>query len=208
MACEPYDAKASNVESTNRREGLWNHTLSQRKRVMTRMANERATTMGMSMGSGMAAMDMMSMGMMRGMAAGMGSMPSGMNMGMGMGGSGMMMVPRCTVALEKLADGMRMTCTAEDPMARTMMQNLCMMMSGGAASCAAMMNGMCLMTCNLAVGMVRCEMAEGGMMMACTSGDRACAAMIMACCDAMTAMMQAGCACCVMMNGMPVCCGR
>src|SRR3954466_4691412 len=43
----------------------------------------------------------------------------------------MLMVPRCTMKMEKCTGGMMITCSCEDPMACSMMQNLCMMLQGG-----------------------------------------------------------------------------
>jgi hypothetical protein len=118
-----------------------------------------------------------------------------------------MMVPRCTMKMEKCQGGMKMTCMCDDKVACTMMQNLCTMLAGGMCSCSMMMNGMCMMTCNLTMGMCKCEMTADGMTMMCTSGDKACCDMIQACCDCMMTMMKSGCTCCMMMNNMPVCCG-
>jgi hypothetical protein len=118
-----------------------------------------------------------------------------------------MMVPRCTMKMEKCAGGMKMTCMCDDKVACTMMQNLCTMLAGGMCSCSMMMNGMVMMTCNLTMGMCKCEMTADGMTMMCTSGDKMCCDMIQACCDCMATMMKAGCTCCMMMNNMPVCCG-
>ncbi|MDR3638536.1 MAG: hypothetical protein P4L84_32325 [Isosphaeraceae bacterium] len=126
-----------------------------------------------------------------------GSVPTGMNM---------MMVPRCTVRMEKCDGGMKIVCTCDDTMSAGMMQNLCTMLAGGMCSCCAVMNGMVACCCNLMMGMCRCEMMDNGVRITCTSGDKACCAMIQACCDNMTAMMKAGCICCVMLGNMPVCC--
>ena len=83
----------------------------------------------------------------------------------------------------------------------------CCILAGGMCSCSMMMNGMMVCSCNLMMGMCKCEPTEMGVTMTCTSGDKACAAMIQACCECMSAMMKAGCTCCVKMNNMPVCCG-
>ena len=129
--------------------------------------------------------------------------------GMGMAGGAMggLMIPRCTMAMEKCEGGMRMTCQSSDATAIAMMHNLGMMMMGGMTSVCMMMNGMMVMNCNMTMGMCKCEMTDDGMCMSCTSGDPACCAMIQACCDCMMAMMGAGCSCCLCMNNMPVCCG-
>ncbi len=54
----------------------------------------------------------------------------------------LMMVPRCTFKMEKCQGGMKITCTCDDKMAVSMMQNLCSMLQGGMCSCCLMMNGM------------------------------------------------------------------
>lgn len=146
--------------------------------------------------------DMMEPSMMSSMPMpGMGMMP-----GM-MGGMGMMM-PRCTMTMEKCEGGMQMMCIASDDMATAMMQNLCTMMAGGMPSMCMMMNGMMVMNCNMMMGMCKFEMTAQGMMMTCTSGDTMMCKMIQACCDCMMTMMECGCTCCLCMNGMPVCCSK
>jgi hypothetical protein len=139
-----------------------------------------------------------------GMSAGAGPMSSASTMPTG---SNMMMVPRCTVVMEKCPGGMKITCSTDDAVASTMIQNLCTMMAGGMCSCCCMMNGMMACCCNMTMAMCQSEMTDKGVCITCISGDKACAAMIQACCDCCTSMMKAGCTCCVMMNGMPVCCG-
>jgi hypothetical protein len=119
----------------------------------------------------------------------------------------MMMVPRCTFKMEKSQTGMSITCTCDDAMACSMMQNLCTMMSGSMVSCCMMMNGMMVCCCNLMMGMCTTETTKQGCKITCTSGDAKCCQMIQSCCDCMNAMLQAGCTCCVMMNNTPVCCG-
>jgi len=133
------------------------------------------------------------------------SMPAMGAMGMPAGGMGMM-IPRCTVRMEKMQGGMRMHCTGMDEMATKMMQHAVAMMGSGMMSCAMMMNGMMAMRCNMIMGLCKCEMTADGMMVTYTSGDAQCAAMIQQCCDSMMMMMANGCTCCVMMNNMPVCC--
>jgi len=152
---------------------------------------------------------MATMMMDRGMMAGMGTMgQTGMTSPASMPTTtNMMMVPRCTMKFEKCTGGMKIMCSCDDTMARSMMQNLCTMLAGGMCSCCMMMNGMMVCCCNLTMGMCKCEMTADGCVMTCTSGDPKCCEMIQACCDCMTAMMHAGCTCCVMMNNTPVCCG-
>jgi hypothetical protein len=118
----------------------------------------------------------------------------------------MVMVPRCTMKIEKCTGGMKITCMCDDPTACAMMQNLCTMMAGGMCSFSCTMNGMTVCCCNMTMGMCKCEMTKDGCMMTCTSGDKMCCDMIQGCCDCMVACMKAGCMCCMMMGGTPVCC--
>lgn len=128
------------------------------------------------------------------------SMSPMMNMG------NMMMMPRCSMTMEKCEGGMMMSCMSSDATAVAMMQNLCNMMAGGMVSMCMMMNGMMAMNCNMMMGTCKMEMTENGMTMTCTSGDEMACRMIQACCDCMNTMMECGCMCCMCMNGMPVCC--
>ncbi|QJX01124.1 hypothetical protein [Frigoriglobus tundricola] len=147
--------------------------------------------------------------MMNPMAATTGTANMGMGMGMPMPASmtpNMVMVPRCTMKVEKCAGGMKMTCVCDDPAACTMMQNLCAMMAGGMCSVCCTMNGMTVCCCNMTMAMCKCEMTANGCCLTCTSGDKMCCDMIQACCDCIMGCMKAGCACCVMMGGTPVCC--
>jgi hypothetical protein len=121
--------------------------------------------------------------------------------------SNYLMVPRCTIKFEKCQGGMKIVCTCDDPMACSMMQNLCTMLQGGMVSCSMMMNGMMVCCCNLTMGMCKCETTDKGVSITCTSGDAKCGEMIQACCDCMACMMNAGCTCCLMMNNTPVACG-
>jgi len=122
-------------------------------------------------------------------------------------GTNWMMVPRGTFKFEKCTGGMKVTCVCDDPMARSMMQNLCTMLTGGMCSCCMMMNGMMVCCCNLTMGMCKCEMTDKGVCLTCTSGDTKCCEMIQACCDCMATMLKDGCCCCMMLNNNPVCCG-
>ena len=156
---------------------------------MTNMMMMGRTDAGMMPGMGMPGMGMPGMGT--------GAMPAGPSM---------MMVPRCTMKMEKCDGGMRMTCNCPDQASCAMMQNLCMMMQGGMMSCCMVLNGMVCCGCNMTMGKCEVKMTKDGCVMSCTSGDKDCATMIQACCDCMSACMKAGCTCCVMMNGTPVCC--
>lgn len=126
------------------------------------------------------------------------AMPTGFNF---------LMVPRCTIKLEKFTGGMKINCSADDKMAASMMQNLCKMLAGGMCSCCMLMNGMVVSTCNLTMGMCKCDITDHGVLITCTSGDKSCAEMIQASCECMNTMLKAGCTCCVFMNNNPICCG-
>ena len=142
------------------------------------------------------------------MMMGRNMMNMSMNTGMPMGNTmDMMMIPRCMFKMEKCKDGMKISCMASDDMAASMMQNLCTMLNGGMVGFQMMMNGMTMMTCNMMMGMCKCEMTMDGMMITCTSGDAQCCKMIQDCCNCMMTMMECGCMCCMTMNSTPVCCG-
>jgi hypothetical protein len=137
---------------------------------------------------------------------GMGAPPTAMPTGVPMG-INWMMVPRCTLKLEKCTGGMKITCSCDDKMAASMVQNLCTMLAGGMCSCCCLMNGMMVCCCNLTMGLCKYEMTEEGVCITCTSGDPHCGDMIQACCDCLSSMLSAGCTCCVMVNNTPLCCG-
>jgi hypothetical protein len=118
-----------------------------------------------------------------------------------------LMVPRCTVKMEKCQGGMKINCSSTDPMGCAMIQNLCNTMAGGMCSCCAMCNGMMVCCCNLTMGLCKCETTKDGVCLTCTSGDAKCCEMIQSCCECVSAMMKAGCTCCIMMNNTPICCG-
>src|SRR5262249_10857541 len=103
--------------------------------------------------------------------------------------------------------GMKVVCVCDDPMARSMVHNLCTMLAGGMCSCCVLLNGMTVCCCNFTMGLCKCEMTDKGVTFTCTSGDPKCAEMIQACCDCIASMCNAGGPCCLMMNNPPVCCG-
>ena len=72
----------------------------------------------------------------------------------------MLMVPRCTMKMEKCTGGMKIMCSCDDPTACSMMQNLCTMMQGGMCSCCCMLNGMMVYCCNLTMGMCTTEATD------------------------------------------------
>jgi hypothetical protein len=120
--------------------------------------------------------------------------------------SNWMMVPRCTFKMEHCTGGMKITCSCEDKMARSMVQNLCTMLGGGMCTCCMLMNGMIVCCCNFTMGMCKCETTKDGVCWTYT-GDAKCAEMIQACCDCLACMLKDGCTCCMLMNNTPVCCG-
>jgi len=89
-----------------------------------------------------------------------------------MNGISGMMLPRCTMKMEKMANGMKCTMMCEDMTAATMMQQMCMMNANGMMGMCCMMNGMPVCTCNMTMGMCKCEMTKKGVCISCTSGDK------------------------------------
>ncbi len=77
-------------------------------------------------------------------------------------GTNWLMVPRCTVKVERCQGGFKMTCACDDKTACSMVQNLCTMLAGGMCSCCVMLNGMTVCTCNFTMAMCRCEMTKDG----------------------------------------------
>ena len=118
-----------------------------------------------------------------------------------------MMVPRCTLKFEKCTGGFRLSCSCDDKLASSMIQNLCTMLAGGMYSCCVMYNGMTCCSCNFTMGLCRYESTDSGVCFTCTSGDQQCCEMLQASCDCLSCMMEAGCTCCFLINNTPVCCG-
>ena len=118
-----------------------------------------------------------------------------------------MMVPRCTFKMEHCNGGCKITCSCEDKMARSMVQNLCTMLPGGMCTCCMIMNGMIVCCCNFTMGLCKCEMTKDGVCWTYTSGDPKCCEMIQACCDCLACQLKDGCTCCMLINNTPVCCG-
>ena len=146
---------------------------------------------------------MMESGMM-----GMATVPNhAMMMGAQVGAMNMMMIHRCTFKMETMKNGMKMKCMAGDETAAAVMQNLCQTLVGGMMTWTMMMNGMMIMSCNMTMGICKCEMTADGICITCTSGDAAMCKMIQESANCMLTMMQSGCTCCVSMNNTPVCCG-
>jgi hypothetical protein len=118
-----------------------------------------------------------------------------------------LMVPRCTIKLEKCSGGLKLTCICEDKVSSSMVQNLCTMLQGGLCSCCCMLNGMVVSSCNLTMGLCKVEPTDQGVCITCTSGDAQCGQMIQACCEQISCLLDSGCTCCVLMNNTPICCG-
>ena len=127
--------------------------------------------------------------------------------GVGPVGSNFLMVPRCTIKFEKTKEGVKVICVCDDPMARSMLQNLCTSLMGGMCSCVCILNGVAVCTINLTMGLTRCEVTDTGCTISCTTGDETCCKMIQSCCDCLTTVCNAGCTCCVLINNTPICCG-
>lgn len=119
----------------------------------------------------------------------------------------MVMVPCCTMKIEKCTGGVKIHCTFSDKTAASMVQHLCSMVMGGMCSCSMMMNGMHVCQVNFTMGICRCELTDSGVCITCTSGDAQCCEMIQACGECCTVMMKNGCSCLFMINQVPVCCG-
>jgi hypothetical protein len=137
---------------------------------------------------------------------GMGTTPMGTPTGMPTT-MNWLMVPRCTIKVEKYTGGMKIVCSSSDQTTYSAVQNLCTMLAGGMCSCYTTMNGMMVCCCNLTMGICKYETTADGISITCTSGDAKCGEMIQACCDYLGSMLKAGCMCCVMMNNTPICYG-
>src|SRR5579862_1298416 len=83
-------------------------------------------------------------------------------------GTNWMMVPRCTFKVEKCQGGIKFTCSCEDKMAVSMVQNLCTMLAGGLCSCTVQYNGMTTCCYNFTNGLCKCEMTDSGVCFTCT----------------------------------------
>jgi len=95
------------------------------------------------------------------------------------GSSNWLMVPRCTYRFEKCQGGVRITCVCDDPMARSMVQNLCTALTGGMVSCCCTLNGVTVCSYNFTMGICKCEVTDTGVCVTCTSGDQKCCEMIL-----------------------------
>jgi len=118
-----------------------------------------------------------------------------------------MMVPRCTMKMEKTADGCKIVCECDNDMACSTLQSLCKAMADQMCGCCMMMNGLCVCTCNFAMAMCKVEYTKKGVTVMCKSGDKDCCMMIQSCCECMASMLKSGCCCYLCFGGTPVCCG-
>ena len=149
-------------------------------------------------------MDRTNMGVqgMTGMTPSNGGMPT-----MSPTGANYLMVPRCTFRFEKCQGGMKITCVCDDPMARSMMQNLCTMLAGG--MCILLLHderhdGLLLQPDD---GHVQVRDDRQGLLHHLHHRRSEVLRDDPGCCDCISACCKAGCTCCVMMNNTPVCCG-
>ena len=122
-------------------------------------------------------------------------------------GTGLCVVPRCTIEVEKCKGGFKLHCKCEDEIARGTLQNLCKTLAGGLCSCCCTLNGITICQCNLACGICKCEITEEGCCITCTSGDASCCQIIQGCCECISSCLKGGCCCYICFNNTPVCCG-
>jgi hypothetical protein len=118
-----------------------------------------------------------------------------------------MMLPRCTMRLEKCKGGMKLWCSCADEIACGTLQNLCQALCDGLCSCCCTMNGIPCCQVNLCCGICKCENTKDGVCITCLSGDKACCDLIQACCDCLSQCLESGCCCYVSFGNTPVCCG-
>ena len=119
----------------------------------------------------------------------------------------MMMLPRCTMKIEKCKGGLKLICSCEDEVACGTLQNLCQSLCDGLCSCCCTMNGIPCCQVNLCCGICKCESTKDGVCITCLSGDKACCDLIQACGDCLSQCLESGCCCYVSFGGTPVCCG-
>ena len=119
----------------------------------------------------------------------------------------MMMVPRCTIRMEKCPRRNELACTSDDELASAAMQNLCRCWPAECGVRCRTWNGTTMRQCNLCSANCQCEMTKDGCCITCTSGDKKCCEMSASLCDRLSACMEAGCCCYVCFGNTPVCCG-
>ncbi len=119
----------------------------------------------------------------------------------------MMMVPRCTVRMEKCSTGVKIHCVCSEAMAVSMLQNLCAMQAGQMVGCYVTMNGQTVCCVNFCCCVCTVEKTADGVCINCTTGDATCCQVVQCCADCCCNCCVTGCVCCVTMGGMPICCG-
>lgn len=117
-----------------------------------------------------------------------------------------LMLPRCTVKIEKCKDGCKIQCCCDDEVACGMLQNLCRMLDTGVCGFCCVHNGQCLCNCSLTCGHCSCELTADGCCITCTSGDQQCCELIQKCCECLKCCLDCGCTCCITLNNTPICC--
>lgn len=117
-----------------------------------------------------------------------------------------LMLPRCTLKVEKVKDGCKIICACDDQIACQMLQNLCRLLEGGVCGFSCLLNGQCICTCSLSCGHSICELTKDGCTITCTSGDQKCCEIIQKCCDCLKCCIDCGCTCCITLNNTPICC--
>lgn len=127
--------------------------------------------------------------------------------GMMPGVPNMMMVPRCTVRMEKCTTGVKIYCVCTESVAVAMVQNLCMMQAGQIVGCYVTMNGQTVCSVNFCCCVCTVEKTADGVCISCTTGDATCCQVVQCCADCCCNCCVTGCISCVTMGGMPICCG-
>src|SRR5436305_15157342 len=95
-----------------------------------------------------------------------------------MGMTAGMMVPRCTMKMEKTADGCKLVCECDSDAACSNLQSLCKAMADSMCGCWMTMNGMPVCCCNFTMAMCKVEYTKKGVTVVCRSGDKDCCHMI------------------------------
>lgn len=121
---------------------------------------------------------------------------------------GWCLTPRCELQIEKCQGGMKINCCCDDDAACGILQNLCKMLSGGLCTICCTFNGIIIGQYNLACGACKCDYTDDGVVITCTSGDKACGKMIQACCECIGSLLESGCCGQISFNNTAVCCGR
>lgn len=117
-----------------------------------------------------------------------------------------LMLPRCTVKIEKCKDGCKIQCSCDDEVACGMLQNLCRMLDTSVCGYSCTHNGQGLCNCSLTCGHCACELTADGCCITCTSGDQQCCELIQKCCECLKCCLDCGCTCCITLNNTPICC--